>query len=201
MEWSKSPWGLTAIPPSPRVTPKQKADVVELVRTKVNDSITLAIGDGANDVSMIQVSAHSVSIPFHKPGPALVLLSFHTQAAHVGVGISGREGLQATLASDYAISQVCWHHPTREQCASCSLVPVSQFRFLVKLLLVHGAWNYNRLAKLILYSFYKNICLYMIEVGTPVTGKPLVLSSPNHNSLLLSVLVCLPQWLLWAAPV
>lgn len=100
-----------------RVTPKQKADVVELVRTKVNDSITLAIGDGANDVSMIQ-------------------------AAHVGVGISGREGLQATLASDYAISQ---------------------FRFLVKLLLVHGAWNYNRLAKLILYSFYKNICLYMIE--------------------------------------
>jgi phospholipid-transporting ATPase len=64
------------------------------------------------------------------------------QAAHVGVGISGREGLQATLASDYAISQ---------------------FRFLSKLLLVHGAWNYNRLAKVILFSFYKNICLYMIE--------------------------------------
>ena len=39
-----------------RVTPKQKADVVGLVRTKVNDSITLAIGDGANDVSMIQVA-------------------------------------------------------------------------------------------------------------------------------------------------
>ncbi|XP_064404646.1 probable phospholipid-transporting ATPase IA isoform X2 [Halichondria panicea] len=100
-----------------RVSPLQKADVVRLVRSKVKDSITLAIGDGANDVSMIQ-------------------------AAHVGVGISGREGLQATLASDYAIAQ---------------------FRFLLKLLLVHGVWNYNRLAKVILYSFYKNICLYIIE--------------------------------------
>ncbi len=63
------------------MSPLQKADVVRLVRSKVKDSITLAIGDGANDVSMIQ-------------------------AAHVGVGISGREGLQATLASDYAIAQV-----------------------------------------------------------------------------------------------
>ncbi len=55
--------------------------MVRLVRSEIKDSITLAIGDGANDVSMIQ-------------------------AAHVGVGISGREGLQATLASDYAIAQV-----------------------------------------------------------------------------------------------
>lgn len=39
-----------------------------------------------------------------------------------------------------------------------------QFRYLNKLLLVHGAWNYHRLTKLILYSFYKNICLYVIEV-------------------------------------
>ena len=52
------------------------------------------------------------------------------------------------------------------------LVPIFQFRFLVKLLLVHGTWNYNRLAKLILYSFYKNICLYMIEVGPLVVGAP-----------------------------
>ena len=63
------------------MSPLQKAEVVRLVRSKVKDSITLAIGDGANDVSMIQ-------------------------AAHVGVGISGKEGLQATLASDYAIAQV-----------------------------------------------------------------------------------------------
>ena len=38
-----------------QVTPSQKAEVVELVKKKVKGSITLAIGDGANDVSMIQV--------------------------------------------------------------------------------------------------------------------------------------------------
>jgi phospholipid-transporting ATPase len=53
------------------------------------------------------------------------------QAAHVGVGISGVEGLQAARSADVAISQ---------------------FRFLKKLLLVHGTWSYVRLTKLILYS-------------------------------------------------
>ncbi|XP_050297627.1 probable phospholipid-transporting ATPase IA isoform X3 [Anthonomus grandis grandis] len=100
-----------------RVSPMQKAEVVEYV-TKFTKSITLAIGDGANDVAMIQ-------------------------KAHVGVGISGVEGLQAACASDYSIAQ---------------------FRFLLRLLLVHGAWNYSRMCKLILYSFYKNICLYLIEL-------------------------------------
>ena len=61
----------------------------------------------------------------------------------MGVGISGVEGLQATLASDYSIAQ---------------------FRFLVRLLLVHGIWNHKRLALVILYSFYKNIALYIMEV-------------------------------------
>ncbi|XP_032231937.1 phospholipid-transporting ATPase IA isoform X2 [Nematostella vectensis] len=101
-----------------RVSPLQKSQVVRLVKHHVKDSITLAIGDGANDVGMIQ-------------------------AAHVGVGISGQEGLQAASASDYAIAQ---------------------FRYLNKLLFVHGAWSYQRLAKLILYSFYKNVCLYVIEL-------------------------------------
>lgn len=64
-----------------RVSPLQKAEVVGLVQKNCKNEVTLAIGDGANDVGMIQ-------------------------AAHVGVGISGREGLQATLASDYAIAQV-----------------------------------------------------------------------------------------------
>ncbi|KAA1470665.1 calcium transporting ATPase [Dentipellis sp. KUC8613] len=99
-----------------RVSPLQKALVVKLVK-KNQKSILLAIGDGANDVSMIQ-------------------------AAHVGVGISGVEGLQAARSSDVAISQ---------------------FRFLKKLLLVHGSWSYQRLSKLILYSFYKNIVLYMTQ--------------------------------------
>ena len=64
-----------------RVSPLQKALVVKLVKEGVG-AMTLAIGDGANDVSMIQ-------------------------AADVGVGISGEEGLQAVNSSDYAIAQVC----------------------------------------------------------------------------------------------
>lgn len=64
-----------------RVSPMQKAEIVNMVRQKT-DAVTLAIGDGANDVAMIQ-------------------------AAHVGVGISGMEGLQAACSSDYSIAQVC----------------------------------------------------------------------------------------------
>lgn len=60
----------------------------------------------------------------------------------LGVGISGHEGLQAARSADFAIGQ---------------------FRYLRKLLLVHGAWSYSRLSKLILYSFYKNITLYLTQ--------------------------------------
>ncbi|KUF96537.1 Proteasome subunit alpha type [Phytophthora nicotianae] len=108
-----------------RVSPAQKAQLVRLVRDNNPEMRTLAIGDGANDVSMIQ-------------------------AAHVGVGISGQEGMQAANSSDYAIAQ---------------------FRFLSRLLLVHGRWNYVRMGKLILYIFYKNVILnltqfwYMIYTG------------------------------------
>lgn len=56
------------------------SQVVDLVASNTNN-VTLAIGDGANDVAMIQ-------------------------KAHVGVGISGVEGLQAACASDYSIAQV-----------------------------------------------------------------------------------------------
>ncbi|GAM24953.1 hypothetical protein SAMD00019534_081280 [Acytostelium subglobosum LB1] len=62
-----------------RVTPFQKAEVVRIVRDRTK-GVTLAIGDGANDVSMIQ-------------------------RAHVGIGVIGFEGRQAVLASDYAIAQ------------------------------------------------------------------------------------------------
>ena len=61
-----------------RVTPKQKQDMVWLMRK--NKCTTLAIGDGANDVNMINM-------------------------AHVGIGIKGVEGAQAALCSDYAISE------------------------------------------------------------------------------------------------
>ncbi|KAK6517959.1 hypothetical protein TWF506_005128 [Arthrobotrys conoides] len=99
-----------------RVSPLQKALVVKLVKKHLK-AILLAIGDGANDVSMIQ-------------------------AAHVGVGISGVEGLQAARSAD---------------------VSIGQFRYLRKLLLVHGAWSYSRISRVILYSFYKNITLFMTQ--------------------------------------
>ncbi|XP_059527843.1 phospholipid-transporting ATPase VD isoform X1 [Myotis daubentonii] len=93
-----------------RATPLQKSEVVKLVRNHLR-VMTLAIGDGANDVSMIQV-------------------------ADIGIGISGQEGMQAVMASDFAISQ---------------------FKHLSKLLLVHGHWCYTRLSNMILYFFYKNV--------------------------------------------
>ncbi|KAG0447676.1 hypothetical protein HPP92_028203 [Vanilla planifolia] len=92
-----------------RVAPLQKAGIVALIKKRTDD-MTLAIGDGANDVSMIQM-------------------------ADVGIGISGKEGRQAVMASDFAMGQ---------------------FRFLVTLLLVHGHWNYQRMAYMILYNFYRN---------------------------------------------
>jgi phospholipid-translocating ATPase len=98
-----------------RVSPLQKALVVKLVREGLG-AMCLAIGDGANDVSMIQ-------------------------EADIGIGISGKEGLQAVMASDYAISQ---------------------FRFLSKLLLVHGRWAYIRSSELVLNYFYKNIAWLLI---------------------------------------
>ncbi|ETW01319.1 hypothetical protein H310_06882 [Aphanomyces invadans] len=67
------------------------------------------------------------------------------RAAHIGVGIAGeawhaREGRQAANSSDFAIGQ---------------------FRFLARLVLVHGRWNYNRIAPLILFTYYKNIVYCM----------------------------------------
>ncbi|KAG2702203.1 hypothetical protein I3760_06G079200 [Carya illinoinensis] len=99
-----------------RVSPLQKAQVTSLVK-KGGQKITLSIGDGANDVSMIQ-------------------------AAHIGIGISGMEGMQAVMASDFAIAQ---------------------FRFLTDLLLVHGRWSYLRLCKVVTYFFYKNLTFTLTQ--------------------------------------
>uniref|UniRef100_A0A7M4FAT6 Phospholipid-transporting ATPase n=1 Tax=Crocodylus porosus TaxID=8502 RepID=A0A7M4FAT6_CROPO len=99
-----------------RVTPKQKAMVVELVK-KYKKAITLAIGDGANDVNMIKT-------------------------AHIGVGISGQEGMQAVMSSDYSFGQ---------------------FRYLQRLLLVHGRWSYIRMCKFLRYFFYKNFAFTLVH--------------------------------------
>ncbi|XP_024530611.1 phospholipid-transporting ATPase 2 isoform X2 [Selaginella moellendorffii] len=99
-----------------RVTPSQKAQLVHLVKSW--EFRTLAIGDGGNDVRMIQ-------------------------EAHVGVGISGREGLQAARAADYSLAK---------------------FRFLKRLILVHGRYSYNRSAFLSQYSIYKSLVLCFIQI-------------------------------------
>ncbi|KAM6186860.1 phospholipid-transporting ATPase ID-like isoform 2-T2 [Sarcoramphus papa] len=99
-----------------RVTPLQKAQVVELVK-KYKKAVTLAIGDGANDVSMIKT-------------------------AHIGVGISGQEGMQAVLSSDFSFAQ---------------------FRYLQRLLLVHGRWSYIRMCKFLKYFFYKNFAFTLVH--------------------------------------
>lgn len=61
---------------------------------------------------------------------------------HVGIGISGKEGLQAYRAADYSIAQ---------------------FRFLQRLLLVHGRWSYMRTAKFVLYTFWKEMFFYTMQ--------------------------------------
>ncbi|KAJ5319329.1 ATPase P-type K/Mg/Cd/Cu/Zn/Na/Ca/Na/H-transporter [Penicillium brevicompactum] len=100
-----------------RASPKQKAFLVKSIRKHLDDAVTLAIGDGANDIAMIQ-------------------------EAHVGIGITGKEGLQAARISDYSIAQ---------------------FRFLLKLLLVHGRWNYMRACKYTLGTFWKEMLFYLTQ--------------------------------------
>jgi phospholipid-translocating ATPase len=65
------------------------------------------------------------------------------QQADIGVGISGREGLQAARAADYSIGR---------------------FRFLKRLILVHGRYSYNRTAFLSQYSFYKSLLICFIQI-------------------------------------
>ncbi|XP_069923963.1 phospholipid-transporting ATPase IK-like, partial [Oryctolagus cuniculus] len=100
-----------------RVTPKQKALVVALVK-KYQQVVTLAIGDGANDVNMIKT-------------------------ADIGVGLAGQEGMQAVQNSDYVLAQ---------------------FRFLQRLLLVHGRWSYVRTCKFLRYFIYKTLASMMAQV-------------------------------------
>ncbi len=61
-----------------RLSPSQKADIVNFVKRFERKAVTLAIGDGSNDVNMIQQS-------------------------NIGIGIFGKEGNQAAAFSDYAI--------------------------------------------------------------------------------------------------
>ena len=94
-----------------RISPKQKAQIVNIIKEYNPDKITLSIGDGANDVGMILES-------------------------DVGIGIQGKEGVEASRASDYSLPE---------------------FSFLQKLLFYHGREDYRRNSYYIIYEFYKNI--------------------------------------------
>ncbi|GIZ46396.1 hypothetical protein CKM354_000952300 [Cercospora kikuchii] len=100
-----------------RASPSQKAGLVKAIKQRIKRTVTLAIGDGANDIAMIR-------------------------EASVGIGITGKEGLQAARTSDYSIAQ---------------------FRFLVPLLLVHGRWNYIRTCKYTVGTFYKEMLFYLTQ--------------------------------------
>ncbi|CAK5150296.1 unnamed protein product [Aphanomyces euteiches] len=96
-----------------RLSPGQKATLVDLVKRQSRHNVTLAMGDGGNDVSMIQ-------------------------AANVGIGIYGKEGLHAVRSAD---------------------IGLGQFRFVVPLLLLHGRWSHRRLCHVLLFTLYKNVVL------------------------------------------
>ncbi|CAE7873911.1 unnamed protein product, partial [Symbiodinium microadriaticum] len=109
-----------------RVSPSQKAELVQFIRDEVKPTpVTLAIGDGANDVPMIQT-------------------------AQVGIGIAGKEGRQAVNNSDFAIAQ---------------------FRYLERLVLLHGRWNYRRACMFTLFTFWRNMVqVLMIVCYTFISG-------------------------------
>jgi len=86
-----------------------------MVKGEHPDKTTLSIGDGANDVKMIL-------------------------SADIGVGISGKEGQQASRAADYAIGQ---------------------FQYLQTLLFIHGRESYRRNSYLVCFTFFKNVLFVM----------------------------------------
>ena len=114
-----------------RTSPKQKSEIVKFIK-KNSDELTLAIGDGGNDVNMIK-------------------------AAHVGIGIFGKEGYQAAYNSDYAISQ---------------------FKYLKRLLFVDGRFSLARNSYFIYHYFYKNviysIAIFWFQIFSEFSGRSLM---------------------------
>ncbi|CAH8824899.1 unnamed protein product [Trichobilharzia szidati] len=105
-----------------RMTPLQKASVVQLVRTGLADygesPVTAAIGDGGNDVAMLL-------------------------QANIGIGVFGKEGKEAVRASDYAIPQ---------------------FKYLQRLLLVHGHRSNYRICMTMNLFYYKCVTFVTTQI-------------------------------------
>ena len=99
-----------------RVAPTQKTQIVEAVKSHTKKRIA-SIGDGGNDVGMIL-------------------------ASHVGVGIEGKEGKQASLAADFS---------------------VTEFQVLLRLILWHGRNSYKRTAKLSNFVYHRGIIISVIQ--------------------------------------
>merc|ERR1712137_710790 len=100
-----------------RCSPTQKAEVVETIKMHAKNERIAAIGDGGNDVSMIQ-------------------------AAHIGIGIEGKEGRQAALAADYSISQ---------------------FSHVAQLFLWHGRNSYQRSAAMSQVIIHRGMVISFIQ--------------------------------------
>ncbi|KAL1854446.1 hypothetical protein Daus18300_011466 [Diaporthe australafricana] len=117
--------------PSPIAANKGLSSLFSRMKPRPSGPITLAIGDGANDVAMIS-------------------------SANVGVGISGRKGQQAARTADFSILQ---------------------FRFLLRLVFIHGRWNYYRTTRLILATFWKETIIFfpqaLFQAQTGATGTSL----------------------------
>merc|ERR1712038_1988210 len=99
-----------------RCSPEQKAQVVRLIQQHTGKR-TAAIGDGGNDVSMIQ-------------------------AASAGIGLVGKEGMQASLASDFSLTQ---------------------FSHIGRLLLVHGRNSYKRSASLSQFVIHRGLIITTMQ--------------------------------------
>ncbi|KAI5187755.1 phospholipid-translocating ATPase [Nematocida homosporus] len=95
-----------------RCSPTQKAEITAAI-AKISGKRVCCIGDGGNDVSMIQ-------------------------QAHVGVGIVGKEGRQASLAADFS---------------------VNEFQDIVDLILWHGRNAYKNTAKLAQFIIHRGVTL------------------------------------------
>eukprot|EP00917_Polyrhabdina_sp_WS-2016_P000211 GHVP01000406.1.p1 GENE.GHVP01000406.1~~GHVP01000406.1.p1 ORF type:complete len:1031 (-),score=162.48 GHVP01000406.1:363-3398(-) len=100
-----------------RCSPTQKAQITLSVK-EITKKVVCSIGDGGNDVSMIF-------------------------ASDVGVGIAGKEGMQASLAADFSIER---------------------FSYLKRLLLWHGRNSYTQMGSLVLGIIYRGIILSVAQV-------------------------------------
>ncbi|OHW98489.1 phospholipid-translocating p-type ATPase [Colletotrichum incanum] len=135
--------------PPPLIKPSLFSSIVSWFK-RPRKPLTLAVGDGANDVTMIMT-------------------------ASVGVGISGKEGQQAARVADFSISQ---------------------FRYLGRLMLVHGRYNYHRTAMFILTTFWKEMFVFFPQAlfqEDMLTGASMVIIGTWDKDLSASTLLAVPE--------